>query len=512
MTVYFINEGIGASNSGIEHAEFDRARLFRRNQVPFKFVTTTFNCRLHNILPMFAIPDEESINMFDYYQDALQYQGTPVTPQDIDFGMDVDAEKIDSMYQVTMNNHFMGRIGVNSRDEVQHVEFFDLFGNLYLVSQYDSRGFKSLDQWYSPDNEVEQEVWYDVHGKPVIEKSYRKVQQDRIVESWKVGTMVFRNIQELRLHFYNQLNASGSNMFIIDRTNVAEWQMTQLARPAYVVFMLHNHQSSDAQNPDAELLNDNYEWSLANMDKWNAIVSATPQQTRDLSERWGDNHKYFTVPVGVIPDMQLQQESIPMSERKPYSMLVTARVATEKGINKMIDALAIAQKQIPELTIDVFGYVDHSNNDLAQNLIDKALEKLDDPDSVQFHGHSKDVHAEHESHQVYLIFSQMEGFNLALMEAQSAGMVGIANNVYYGPNELVKNDENGFIVGYQDVDAFAERMVRLFSNPDLLQSMSDKAYELSNRYSEENVWSAWEQVFNDYDEWNQQQKENNNEN
>ena len=66
MTVYFINEGLGTSNSGIEHAEFDRARLFRRNQVDFKIVTSNYIPNLHSILPLFAISDNESMNMFDY--------------------------------------------------------------------------------------------------------------------------------------------------------------------------------------------------------------------------------------------------------------------------------------------------------------------------------------------------------------------------------------------------------------------------------------------------------------
>ena len=65
----------------------------------------------------------------------------------------------------------------------------------------------------------------------------------------------------------------------------------------------------------------------------------------------------------------------------------------------------------------------------------------------------------------------MEGFNLALMEAQSAGMVGITNDVYYGPNELIKDGINGYIVGYTDVEAFAQRMIELCQDEDKLQNM-----------------------------------------
>lgn len=501
MTVYFINEGLGTSNSGIEHAEFDRARLFRRNQVDFKIITSTYIPNLHNILPLFAISDKESMNMFDYFQDALDVQKKSISIDMVDFGIDVELERSGNTYLAMTNGHILGRIKVNNADEVTSVEYFDAVGNLYKVVIFDTRGFASLVQYYSPDNKIEVEIWLNTKGIPVIEKTYTLNRNGKASETWKLGTRLFNNIQELRLYFYNQLNASGKNMFIMDRANVCEWQLTQLDKPAYKVFMLHNHQSSDAQNPNAPLLNDNYEWTLANRDEWDAIVSATPQQTHDIQSRWGSEHKYYTIPVGVIPDMEFMNKHIPMRERKPHSMLVTARIAPEKGIDKMIEALAIARKTVPDITLDVFGYVDHGNDNLAMRRITDALELLDDKDVVTLHPHSKNVRLLHEQYQIYLIFSQMEGFNLALMEAQSAGMVGVTNDVYYGPNELIKDGINGYIVGYTDVEAFAQRMVELCQDEDKLQNMSDNAYQLSERYSEANVWAAWQQLFNDFDKW-----------
>lgn len=503
MTVYFINEGLGTSNSGIEHAEFDRARLFRKNHIPFKLVTSVYIPKLHDILPMFALRDKESVNMFDYFQKATDISRNPIHPNDIDFGVDVEATKNGLIYNATFNGHFMGRITVNPNDEVERVEYFDVVGNLYLVSYYDSRGFLSLNQWYSPDNQIEVETWFDINGIPVIEKFHALNRIGKSTSTWKINNQLFNTIDDVRLYFYNQLNQSGKNMFLMDRANVSEWQLTHLDKPAYNVFMLHNHQSSDAQNPNAPLLNDNYEWTLANIDKWDAVVSATPQQTHDVQSRWGNQSKYFTVPVGVIPELQLNDAHISINQRKKHSMLVTARVATEKGIDKMIEALAIARQTIPDLTIDVYGYVDHGNQDLATKMINQAMHKLDDKNAVTIHPHSKDVHKLHEQYPVYLIFSKMEGFNLALMEAQSAGMVGLTNDVSYGPNELVKDGENGYIVDYNDVSAYAQKMIELFSNDSLLQKLSDGAYQLSHRYSEESVWKDWQKVFDDFDIWSQ---------
>lgn len=502
MTIYFVNEGISTSNSGIEHAEFERARLFRKNNQDFKLLTSAYIPKLHRILPMFALSDHESINLFDYFQQALVVPRHPTRLTDIDFGVDAILEPNENSYHAFVNGHLIGRIRVNNSQEVEQVEYFDGFHNLYKVVTYDSRGFASLVQYYSPDNRIEVELWLSPEGVPMIEKTYTLNRYGNQVESWKVDHLRFRNLQELRLYFYNQINKDRPNMFILDRVDISEWQLLSLNQPAFLAFMLHNHQSSDAQNPDAALLNDSYEWALHNMDKWNCVISSTPQQTHDVKKRWQQS-KCFTVPVGIIKDMQLTQTYPKMHERKPHSMLVTARVAMEKGIDRMIKAMAIARKEIPDLTLDVYGYVDASNDNLAMKRITEALDHLDDPNAVTFNGHASDVGRLHETHQVYLIFSYMEGFNLALMEALSAGMVGLTNNVYYGPNELIQDGKNGYIVGYDDINAYAKRMVDLFKDPEQLQTFSDNALQLSQRYSDEHVWQAWTDVLNEFDKWSQ---------
>lgn len=43
----------------------------------------------------------------------------------------------------------------------------------------------------------------------------------------------------------------------------------------------------------------------------------------------------------------------------------------------------------------------------------------------------------------------------------------------------------------------ADRLVELFTQEDKLQKMSTQSYELARRYSEENVWKAWQALIND---------------
>lgn len=508
MTIYFVNESINLQNSGIEHAEFDRADLFRKHHVDFKILTSVYLNKLHSVLPHFNIRDTESINLFDYFQDALTYAGPVKHLNDVDFGLDVDLKQDDKnpkLYtaRATVNpNLFLGRLVVQDNDsdnpQIEHIEYFDMVGNLYKTEYYDIRGFKSLVQYYDPSGQLEAENWIKPDGTIAIIKTYMRV-RNKTIATWRIKNHQFQSLDNVRTYFYNCLNKQGKNMFILDRSNVSEWQLTHLDRPAYLAFILHNCHTASATDANEPLLNDNYEWDLYNLDRFNCVISATPKQTRDVKSRFGNTKaKFFTVPVGVVKDITLNDAHIPMSERKHHSMLVTARIAPEKGIDNMIKALRIAQKTIPDLTLDVYGYIDHSNNDATIKAINKAKNALNDPSTVTIHKHAEDVSELQKQYQLYLIYSRMEGFNLALMEAQSHGMPAITNDVNYGPNDLVVDGKNGYVVDYDNVEQYAKAIVKAFSDPDNLEQLSENAYKLSERFSEDSVWHAWQTVLTDF--------------
>jgi poly(glycerol-phosphate) alpha-glucosyltransferase len=512
---FFINSSFNKQNSGIEHAQLKRAQLFRDHDTPFKLVFREWNPRLHYFLNEVGVSDKEILGMFDFFQHSELVEDKIIQVEDLDFGVDnlsyVEQEK-DDIYHVMQGKMFVARVHYYQEDEHRRVsmaELFDAFGNLYRVDNYDFRGFLSLSQWYTPDNKIGTEVWYDVNGKPVLETFNKFDGTGKLVKTgWRLtydengAVYMFSNIDELTLHFFNLINAEywsdkALNVFILDRTHLGDWALLKLERPAYTVMHLHNSHAGDAQDTMHSVLNNFYEYGLTNMNRFDAVISATQKQTNDVIARFDPKCHMFTIPVGVIPDAVFEEAHVPMADRKKHSVLVTARVAPEKRIDKIIRAIGEARKTVPDITLDFYGYVDHRDNDAAQKDIDAAIKDYQMEEAVHQFGYSEDVPSLHKQHQVYGLFSIMEGFNLSLMEAQSHGMVSVSTDVNYGPNELTVDGENGFIVGYDDLEAFADRLVRLFTDDELLQHMSDRAYELSERYSEASVWKSWQALLDD---------------
>lgn len=512
---FFLNSSFNAKNSGIEHAQLKRAKLFEKFGEDYRLVFREWNPLLHYHLNKNGIEDKYILNIFDYFQNALDVETKPLTPKDIEFGVDnltYDKDKEQNRIIVYSNKQIVGRINlfdkeVTDDDLVKSVELFDGFSNLYRVDFYDYRGFLSMAQWYTPDNKIATETWYTPDGRPAIEDYFRFNAAGKLEKS---GFKIIRNDGAVRTHnnivgvikdFLEEINVNfmdkkHPNIYVMDRSDYFEEILETLNSPTYTVLHLHNSHAGDAQKTDTSIMNNNYEYSLTDANRYDAIVSATEKQTKDVKTRFEPDIDMFTIPVGVIKNEDLEQDRIPMSDRKKHSIVVTARVAPEKQINKIIDAMGMAKKEIPDINMEVYGYVDHSNDDIAMKRINASLDEYDLRDAVKLHEYTNDVAGVQRNAQIYALASVMEGFNLALMEAQSQGDVGITFDTNYGPNELIVNDENGYVVDYDDTKALSDCMVKLFTDDDLLQSMSDKAYELSNRFSEDSVWKAWEDLIN----------------
>ncbi len=174
-----------------------------------------------------------------------------------------------------------------------------------------------------------------------------------------------------------------------------------------------------------------------------------------------------------------------------------ARIAHEKRLDDLVKAIAIVKQEIPEVTLDIYGYADPSNDYGEKRKVIETIAKMGLDDSVKLKGYKSELAPVLDKAQIFGLTSRMEGFNLAIMEAISHGVVGVTYDVNYGPNDIVINEQNGAVVSYGDYRALAQAMIKLFKDPKLMQQMSTGAYTSSKRYSSENVWRAWQALFDD---------------
>ncbi|MCL0330784.1 glycosyltransferase [Apilactobacillus xinyiensis] len=505
-----MNLNYGEHNSGIEDAEIKRALLFKKNHEPFRIIFKHFNPLLHFNMRKIDIDDNEILNVFDFYQESINVPCKKITKNDIDFGVDdlnYKEESENNRFIVTKGNLIIGRINYfdshySSHKQVKSVEIFDGYAHLYRVDFYDFRGFLTKSEMYTPDNKIADSIWYSTSGKQVIDHYYRYNAIGNLISSgWKTtlpngNVNIHSNYEEVFFEFLNLINEeyfdrSTPNIYIVDRAEGSEEMLPKLESPSYNVIHLHNSHTGNSMQPDTSIMNDNYEYILTNANNFDAIITPSKKQSIDVKKRFKPSCEVLPISVGIIKDAHFNKRPKLMKNRKFGSVIATARIAEEKQIDQLVKAVGIARQTIPEITLDIYGYIDHSNNDKAIKKVNRAIKDFGLEKVVTLHGYVDNVDEIQSNAQIYGVTSTMEGLSLASMGAISNGDVEVSYNINYGTDELLENGLNGYIVPFNDYEMMGNKMVDLLSDVDLLQDMSDASFNRAKRFSETNVWKSW---------------------
>jgi len=484
------------SKSGIEHAEINRLRLFKKHHIPAKIVTRIFAMNLHDVMAAAKLSDDDLINLFDFFCGSAHVARQPLMLSD--FQVPVGAIKTRKARQVhvvqagklLMIIYLRGQTG----DEISNVQYFDVNGKTLKMTWWDTRGMRCLEQLFDWTGKIAQEAYFGPDGQVHIEKLHglNHVGQEHL--TWRVlnyrGTSwTFNGMNALTRFFYDELNAQqADNVFICDRTVECAWGLFNMQTPAKKVLHLHNNHVSDANDVMQSTLNNNYENALNNWNQWDAVISATPEQSADVAARFGKSIPTFTIPVGYVSDATLAAKPVPFAQRQAHLIVQVARLAPEKQPNYAIEAFKQVYAKFPDAELEFWGYANGDTEKQLQAQVTAAhLDQV-----VHFCGYTNDVNAVYNRAQLGLLPSRAEGFSLMLLEAQAHGLPMVANDVKYGPCDIIQDGKSGILTTNGNVQQLADAMLDLLSQPSKLAQFSANAYQNAKRYSEEAVFARWQ--------------------
>jgi glycosyltransferase involved in cell wall biosynthesis len=95
---------------------------------------------------------------------------------------------------------------------------------------------------------------------------------------------------------------------------------------------------------------------------------------------------------------------------------------------------------------------------------------------------------------VFVLPSLSEGFPMVILEAMSSGLPIVASNVR-GLGEIIKDEENGFLVEPKNVNQIVEKVLLLLENYKLREKIANNNMEKVKRYSWVNVVGKIEKIY-----------------
>lgn len=216
------------------------------------------------------------------------------------------------------------------------------------------------------------------------------------------------------------------------------------------------------------------------------VVQTSRQKEHAKNAGW----KNMTVIANPISDNALNLEAHNY-ERPCRRIVMAGRLADQKNYPMALKAMETVLAKYPDVKLDIFGKGNREES-LKTMIREKGLEN-----SVSLKGWTENTLCEYANSDIYIMTSNFEGMPNALMEAMAAGLPCVSTDCDTGPEDLITDGENGYLVPVGDADALAQRLIEIMDmTPAQREEMGKKAKNtMVDAFNSEKIAKNWEKVF-----------------
>lgn len=183
--------------------------------------------------------------------------------------------------------------------------------------------------------------------------------------------------------------------------------------------------------------------------------------------------------IGIVERAKLEE----------HRVISVGRYEFQKGFDRLINSWALIAQQVPDWTLHIFG------EGSLRPVLTKQIQDLHLENSVFLDGATNDINKELSKSSIVAFTSNYEGFPMAIIEVESAGLPVVSFDAPCGPKDIIRDGEDGFLVKNGDVKSLSERLLSLMQNYELRKEMGEKAFENSKRFTPEVIMPQWISLF-----------------
>ncbi len=203
------------------------------------------------------------------------------------------------------------------------------------------------------------------------------------------------------------------------------------------------------------------------------------QGLKDLALKSAGDIKIEVIANGVDADLYQPCKPIDNGTKK---ILFVGRLSKQKGVHYLIDSIRILkEKRINSFHLEIIG----DGPDKVKLEEKVANGQLEEQISLSGWVDKKAIYKKYQEASIFAFPSLSEGMPNVVLEAMASGLPILATRIA-GNEELVRDGENGYLVGVKDSQALADRLIELLHETDRLIEMGKMSRKIAY---EEYSWS-----------------------
>lgn len=175
--------------------------------------------------------------------------------------------------------------------------------------------------------------------------------------------------------------------------------------------------------------------------------------------------------------------------RREKYILWVGRLTRIKGVDYLAETACRVLKELPDWKWLVAG-----EGEMGEWLKAYSLER-GLGDRLLLLGRVEDLGRYYSKAGIFVLTSRSEGLPMCLLEAKSYGLPCVSFDIRTGPDEIIRDGVNGYLVEPYDCGKLAERIVRLASQEGLRERFARNAALDREKFDLEHILDSWNEVF-----------------
>ncbi len=435
--------------------------------------------------------DVEIMNVYDYYRE--KFASKDVSSKQVEMYKQ-NIKKFEGDYWVQDGGYFAryfmngSYIKYKQWDDDGILKFIDYFDENRVRSrreEFHPEGYKIRETLYHPaNNKKNQERYFTPDGFCFLTMwfNYQTGSQQRIYlfDPSHKKVVDFANRVEFHTYWLEELCRTEvvKPVIIVDGAATAERVINVDDDLAYKIFMIHANHFQEPYTLGSPYL-EAVQPILDIIPKGYPVVVLTELQQLDLHKEIGNRGNIHVIPNYV-------ELPVVKAEKDPMLVTLVARLAKEKRIDQAIEAFIEVARDVPGAKLEIYGIGEEEAE------LKKLIKKLKINHSVKLMGYTNRIDEVFAKSAVSLITSKAEGFSFVMLESFANHTPVVSYEINYGPAQVIKDGENGYLVPDGDIEALADRIKKVLENPDEAERMGNNAYNLiEESYTPEIYFNKW---------------------
>jgi len=267
----------------------------------------------------------------------------------------------------------------------------------------------------------------------------------------------------------------NSDIMISTRVLFNKWLGIYGMKKAYKIGWEHNHHHQDIE----------YANGVANSCRdLDALVLVSDSLRSFYKKKLKD--KNIKCKCVFIPNMlnDIPKTTSKLTEKRIISV---GRLSKEKGYVDLIEIFKKFNEKNPDWHLDIVG------DGSERNKVVDHIYQYHLTNNVTVHGYlkKKEINELLKKSSLYVMTSYTESFGIVLIEAMSHGVPCLAFTSAEGANDLIINNQNGYLIENRNFDEMVTKMKELAEDKSKRTELGKNARELSLNYSSDIVKKEW---------------------